>query len=326
MAKILVTGGLGALGTQLIPQLVESKHDVTLAVRRSKKLQAHQRVEQHFPDLPLKTLPFDVLDEYGGPINLFEQIWHMAALLDLGTGRNTEVWQTNVEGTRNVVKLAKELGSDLVFVSTAYTQGRNTYELSKERAEGIVLDEEILKKCRVTIFKPSIIIGTPEHPGPVQSVTLVARSIFRAHRKVDAVRRFIQDHILMPVMEPVVRLPGEPQSRLNVIPADVVATTMKRWMDSPGWLNPLPVYLTNPNPPTVNEVMGEIGEAINISSRVVSEFRPSIIERIIHREIKPLLPYMEADMEFDTVVDHDYALQPGDIRNLVAASMGHDIS
>lgn len=102
-------------------------------------------------------------------------VFHLAALQSAHATRD-ELNRVNVEGTRNVIDLAKELPHlvRLVHFSTCYVSGdrvgvitedeldegqgfRNGYERSKFRAEKLV--RAAMNTLPVTVLRPSIVIG-----------------------------------------------------------------------------------------------------------------------------------------------------------------------
>lgn len=323
MSRILLTGGLGALGTYLVPGLINQGHDLTLMVRPTKKKTAVERAKEKFPDLPIEVMPYDILEDFTGHWPSFDSLWHSAAILDLGESRSEEIWRTNVSGTQHMLQLAKAIGcSEFNFISTAYTDGRNTYERSKLECQRIIHEFEFGREVAIKVFKPSVIIGTPENPGPIQGVTLVAKAIFMVHRKAEKARKFVQEHMLLPVMDMGIRLPGDPAAHLNVIPVDVVTDNIIRLAQgerTDGYFN-----ITNPNPPTVNEVAQEIGTAFDIDFRIEQKFKASIPERIIRTQTKALSPYLWEDQVFDTEVDPSYSIPKGYITELVSKSFKSD--
>ncbi|GAJ21343.1 unnamed protein product, partial [marine sediment metagenome] len=129
---ILVTGAGGFLAKALIPCLLE-KGDIIYGL-------------YHKPPAPKlsplgQVLVGDILKEGLGLEHCppaIDAIYHLAARLDLTD--NKKVWEANVVGTRNVLSFMKSHNIPrLLFMSTAYTQHRNSYEVSKEQAEKNVL-------------------------------------------------------------------------------------------------------------------------------------------------------------------------------------------
>lgn len=282
---ILVTGGSGFLGTALVKKLAEEK---VYTLSRT-------------PPEPLDnlTLQGDILKENLGLEKVpedIERVYHLAGIVKLGKDRDGSLWRTNVDGTKNVIDLCLNYDiPHLFFCSTAYTQGRNPYEESKAAAEHIVACSKI---PRITIIKPSIIIGSPDNPGPAQNINQWAGIVLRIvkiHQKAEAARRQVQDKLALPPLELGLRIEGDPDSTLSLIPVDVVAAGIIG-------LGEGTYYLTNPNPPTVQEVADEIGEAISLNIHIMKKFRPSPVERTLHKLLKPFIPYMLNELPFHIFV------------------------
>jgi len=151
---ILVTGASGFVGRALIPKLLAQGHTV-YGLSRHPPAAAPNLIplagDITQPDLALARVPGDI-----------DIVYHVAGKLKLGKDKDGSIWETNVTGTKNVIAFCRRNNiSTLKFVSTAYTQGRNTYEKSKELCELMLSECDIPK---VTIFKPSVIMGTEECP------------------------------------------------------------------------------------------------------------------------------------------------------------------
>lgn len=234
----------------------------------------------------------------------------MAALLNLT--ENEKVWETNVEGTRNVISFATRNNiQQFYFLSTAYSSinGHNLYEKSKAIAE---ISVENSKIPRVTIIKPSIIIGSKENPGTDQTINRIALTIAKVHARAECARRKFQDALALPPLELGFRLNGNPDSTLNVVTVDVVADEIIKGKEGT-------FFITNPHPPRLQEVADEIGEALKLNIRILMEFKPSPPERLLSSLIKPFLPYMQGEPSFPTVLDKSYKLPKGYIRDMVRA-------
>ncbi|MCT8139171.1 SDR family NAD(P)-dependent oxidoreductase [Anaerobacillus sp. CMMVII] len=179
--NILITGASGFLGSTLAKQLLEDKHNVYLLVRNNKKLnnfininQDHkQRITILEGELTEAELGLNskMLNSLVGKIDV---VYHTAAFLSFDEGKREQIFQVNVNGTRNVLEVAEKIGvNKFVHVSTAYTLGvqengleqlypidgtfTNDYEESKCKAEHLVMSYQ--DKFAVTIMRPAIIIG-----------------------------------------------------------------------------------------------------------------------------------------------------------------------
>ena len=257
---ILLTGAGGFLAKVLIPRLLE--HNKVYGLY-------HKPPGQHIPHR-LLVLVGDVLKPDLGIANYpsdIDAIYHLAARLDLTD--NKKVWETNVIGTRNVLSFMKHHNIPcLVFLSTAYTQHRNAYEISKEQAERDVLSARATQGLKVSIIKPSIIIGSRENPGTDQTINHFALSVAKIHRRVETARRKVQDTLALPPLELGFRVRGDPQATLNAIRVEVVAGEITKLKNAQGAF----FYITNPNPPLLQEVADEIGDALGLNIQILKEF------------------------------------------------------
>jgi len=267
---VLFTGFPGFLGSALLPRTLRRSPDArAVALVQDRWLdQARRtldRLESTEPALAGRTrlVAGDItrpglgLDDEeaaalrSGPLEVF----HLAAVYDLSVPPEL-AWSVNVEGTRNVVDLAR--GADelvrLQYVSTCYVSGRypgvffeddlelgqtfsNHYEHTKHEAERIVA------KARdagmpVTIYRPSVVVGdsrtgeTQKYDGPYYALQLISR----------------QGRVA------VMPLPGDPSRvHFNLVPSDFVVDAIAALAPHPGAENRT-VALAAPHPPTVLEL------------------------------------------------------------------------
>lgn len=189
---VLLTGATGLLGRYLLRDLAEQNVPVAVLVRPSRKAEPAQRIEamrldwaRRGFDVPVpKVLAGDILSENFG-LDGDDRMWvaencgsllHNAASLSfVSTGRQSEPWRSNVDGTANVLEFCRDAAiRRFHHVSTAYVAGKRTgvayeseldvgqefgnpYEESKLQAETMVKAADFLD-C-VTTFRPGIIIG-----------------------------------------------------------------------------------------------------------------------------------------------------------------------
>nr|MBP6672472.1 NAD(P)H-binding protein [Bacteroidota bacterium] len=102
--KYFITGATGFLGGALARILRERGHDVTALVRspeRSAKLNA----------LGIALVPGDITDKESmrAAMTGCDGVFHVAAWYKVGARDRSTAWKINVEGTRNVLELMKEL-------------------------------------------------------------------------------------------------------------------------------------------------------------------------------------------------------------------------
>jgi nucleoside-diphosphate-sugar epimerase len=285
--KILVTGASGQLGREVVPRLVKRGDTLTLIARdvdKTKKL---------FPDMDV--IHGDIVEKVLGidadqaMCRKFDALYHLAADINLGTKQQERIWQTNYEGTLNVIDFCKRYNVlRLFYVGTAYTIGRNPYEVSKKAAEKAVDAQNWLFK---TVFKPGVIIPCMDIVKPsMGALYQFAWGICTVHERAEIVRRAIEGTLRLPVLVPHFRVKGNPDGHINLVPVDVVADFIaKQELAGKFWL-------THPNPPTIQEVLNWMGEAMYVDITVVpEEFKKSAIEAVFTRMAKPFLPYLEGN-------------------------------
>ena len=275
---ILMTGASGFVGQALIPKLLAKGHKV-YALSRHPPAEAENLIpltgDITEPNLGLKDVPEDI-----------KAVHHLAGIHSLGKDKDGSIWKTNVEGTKNVIDLCEKYSiPHLFFTSTAYTQGRNCYEQSKTFCEWLVNSSKIL---RVTIFKPSIIMGTERHfyPGHFARFVLL---LVKAHKRAEPIRKKIEGTLRFPVLEPIFRIKANPEGKLNLVPIDAVADAMAT-IQKPGTY-----WLTNPNPPTMQEILAWVGEFIMVKMRIESDFKSTPIEAMVQKMVTAFAPYLWGD-------------------------------
>jgi len=302
---VLMTGATGMLGRELVHDLIVKGQEVKILARDIKKAQ------ELFNGL--EVLKGDVTEDNLGLKDnpRVKAVYHLAALLDLGDNHHDDLWNVNVIGTQNVIKFMKFYDiPQLYFCSTAYTQGKNAYEASKWTCE----KEIVTSGIKYVIFKPSIIIGSPEKPGTAQNINQVALIIAKVHRKAETARKKVEDTLALPPIELGFRIRGEPQATLNLIPVSLVAETIAHLGMGDGVY-----YITNPHPLPLPDMASEVGEALGLNIHIDKEFKASLPELILERLIKPFLPYLQGEPHFPTVVDKKFRLAKGYVRETVKA-------
>lgn len=193
MQYLLLTGVTGLLGRYLVKDLLLAKVPLAVLVRRTRKATARQRVESlmaYWDEILGQKMPRPVVLE--GDItepdlgldaaglrwiaeNCTSVLHNAASLTFVSTGRESEPWRSNVDGTRNVLEVCRQARiREFHHVSTAYVAGlrngcvyeseldvgqelSNDYERSKVEAEKMVRSADFLDS--VTVYRPAIITG-----------------------------------------------------------------------------------------------------------------------------------------------------------------------
>ncbi len=112
--KTLVTGATGHLGANLVRRILADGHEVRVLLRDrdGRDLAAVEGldVERAFGDLR-------DLDAMRAAAKGVDRVFHTAAKVSTLEGTEREIYDTNVVGTRNVLKAAREAGAKRVVVS-----------------------------------------------------------------------------------------------------------------------------------------------------------------------------------------------------------------
>ena len=116
---ILVTGGAGLLGKELITQLLQAGKEVRAIYNKTMLAQ--------FQDDNLQQFQCDILDVIGleEAMKDVDQVYHCAATVTFNPKRKQEMFKINIEGTANVVNAALDAGvKKMVYVSSVAALGR----------------------------------------------------------------------------------------------------------------------------------------------------------------------------------------------------------
>lgn len=256
----LLTGATGLVGRYLVRDLLLNGHNLAVVVRSSRKMSAHDRMEQimqHWEVELGRQLPrpvvivgdisqpgFDFSDDDRSWVqDNVDTIMHSAAILEFyGEDREGEPWRTNLGGTRNMIQLCRDLEiHDIHYVSTAYVAGiqdkpvmedsleagqsfRNDYEESKYLAEQEVRAIDFAK--HVTVYRPAVISGdsitgyTNTYHGIYLYLRLMALIIPAQPADENGIRHT------------PVRLKMSGEETRNIIPVDWISAVMVRLFET----------------------------------------------------------------------------------------------
>lgn len=116
---ILVTGGAGLLGSELIRQLLSEGYSVKAVYNKTPLPNFNSNLLQQFQ--------CDILDIIGleEAMQDVDQVYHCAAIVSFEPSRKQEMLKINIEGTTNIVNAALNTGiKKLVHVSSVAALGR----------------------------------------------------------------------------------------------------------------------------------------------------------------------------------------------------------
>jgi dihydroflavonol-4-reductase len=116
---ILVTGGAGLVGKELITQLLQTGKQVRAIYNKT--------MLADFKHGDLQQMQCDILDVLGleEAMKGVDQVYHCAAIVTFNSKRKQEMFKINIEGTANVVNAALDAGiKKMVYVSSVAALGR----------------------------------------------------------------------------------------------------------------------------------------------------------------------------------------------------------
>lgn len=166
MSKIIVTGGTGFIGTNLVSSLLADGAEVLNLDRSKPQRKEHEKVWREVDILDFETLQ-STIKEFNPEI-----ILHLAAVTDLN-GTTPEYYRANTEGTQNIIKIAEELPSirKVIYTSSMYVckpgyvpKDFDDYEPHTAYGESKVQGELLVKaltnsRHQWTIIRPTSIWG-----------------------------------------------------------------------------------------------------------------------------------------------------------------------
>jgi len=166
MEKVIVTGGSGFIGTNLVQSLLNDGVNVLNLDRSKPQHKGHQHIWRQ-----VDILDFPLLQK---TINEFkpEIILHLAAVTDLN-GTNLEYYSANTQGTANIIRIAEDLQTvkKVIYTSSMYVckpgyvpRDFDDYKAHTPYGESKVQGELLVKalqnsRHQWTIIRPTSIWG-----------------------------------------------------------------------------------------------------------------------------------------------------------------------
>lgn len=175
--KFFVTGASGQLGSALVKRLIHDGHETVAYLRHSSK-------EERLKGLPVTIGRGSLFDPLGLKkwMKGCDGVFHVAGLISWAKQDRRKILQSNVEGTRQVIQIAKELKISRVLVTGsvlgvglpnrktpvdetfAYNGKRRgiVYSLSKHQAQEFAL-AQAAPGFDVLSVNPGFIVGPESH-------------------------------------------------------------------------------------------------------------------------------------------------------------------
>lgn len=115
MADILITGGLGAIGSQLTEELEARGHNVWVA-----DIPWNERDQYYKCDVSEYRQLADIFEQHN-----FEYVYHLAAEFGRKNGEDfyETMWKSNAIGTKNMIRLQRKHGFRMIFASSSEVYG-----------------------------------------------------------------------------------------------------------------------------------------------------------------------------------------------------------
>ena len=188
MARVLVTGGSGFIGSNLVPELSGRGHEVWVCDLGQSEQSNYIRCDvSQYRQLER------VFDAHK-----FDYVYHLAAEYGRWNGEDhyERLWQTNTIGTKHMLRLQEKLGFRMVFFSSAEVYGdydgtmgegvmdelpikqMNDYAMTKWVGELQVLNSAAMFGTETVRVRPVNAYGPHEYYSPYRGV--VPAFIYRA--------------------------------------------------------------------------------------------------------------------------------------------------
>lgn len=203
MSKILVTGGAGFIGTNLVNELRSRGHDVwtcdILQGAHPQHIRADTGVYQQMDWIFRR--------------HTFEYVYHLAAEYGRWNGEDhyENLWRTNVVGAKNILRLQEAHHFRMIFFSSAEVYGdydrtmtedvmdkvpikqMNDYAISKWAGELQCLNSAIMFKSEIVRVRPVGCYGPHEYYSPYRGVIPIITysclrglkfTVYRGHTRI----------------------------------------------------------------------------------------------------------------------------------------------
>ncbi len=284
--NILVTGGTGFIGSHLTEELMQKGHTVYSMVRTPEKrtyIEQKGAILVHC-DLSDKNAIARIMED-------IEVVYHLASLRGEGRGSSKGYWETNVEGTRNLLDAAcKENIKRFVYCSTVGVTGwvtrlpgtedhqynpQGVYHKTKYEAEKLSLEYHEKNGVPVTVIRPVITYG-PRDDGMIYKLA-----------------KLINDGRFYTI--------GSGENRLHLLYIKNLVYAFKLLLEKPNSIGETYI-IADPQPLTVNQLTLMISKNLRVPlpqrhiSSTVAKTVASIMEKISTLGITPMLNRSSVDI------------------------------
>lgn len=174
--KVVVTGATGHIGNVLVKELYENGYQVLAVVLPNDD---YKMIEPY-----AEVIPGNIMDSAFLEATFLgaEMVFHLAGIVEIGSGKKKSIFKVNVEGTRNVVNAClKTHVRRLIYTSSVHAipelpktetmseidhfdpdKVKGLYAKSKAMATQLVLDHKYCQ-LEIVIVHPSGVIGPADY-------------------------------------------------------------------------------------------------------------------------------------------------------------------
>lgn len=316
MKRLLVTGGTGFIGGNLVGELLkEVNNKITVIVEPNYVNAFRQMVSKHSKNYTniedrLQMVIGDITKSDLGLAKIpdADEIYHLAAIYMLDVKKDIAE-KVNVGGTDNIVNFAKKIKSLEAFnyVSTCYVSGKrkgiiledeldkgqnfnNHYEETKFKAE--VLVRENMNYLPTRIFRPAITVGSSK-----TGETISFNGLYFAFEALN--RTFLGYPALL-------ALPGKGDAKINFVPVDFLINSIAALSKKKETIGKT-FQIADNNPLTANEIIDVCCKEFNVKKPILGHM-PTPLAKLsfnlglgtILKIKKELIAYMDAQTFYDT--------------------------
>ena len=331
MKKVLITGITGLVGSSFAVNALrrDEKLQLLASARGKNEISAYNRVittieEQcEFDGIPelakgltdrIEVLEGDISD----PLHLamssllqeVESVFHCAADVNLGLDSDGQTFNVNFNGTKSLLKIAKELEvHSFHYVSTAYVAGKtagkimegpspakewhNAYEHSKFESEKMVRASGI----PFTIYRPSVIVGRRQDGRIRKPLAFYFILEFLAVLKERLCAK--SHHEPSEMLDMSLRMQTYPSDSLFFVPIDYVSEVATNLFFMP--CENKTYHLTGNSPISTKGLEVAIKQTLKVENVRIVEYVPDMTmdEKLLHRFLGEFLPYFGSKAIFD---------------------------
>lgn len=171
--KCFVTGATGHVGNVLVRELYNQGHQVTALVLHNDRFK--DVIEPYAKTIEGNVLDYDFLEN---TIKGYDVVYHLAGIIEIGSGKKKKIYSINVDGTKNILKVCQNNKiKRLVYTSSVhafeespkgqemveplkfdYKKVKGNYAKTKAIASDLVLNQTD-KDLEVVLVCPSGVIG-----------------------------------------------------------------------------------------------------------------------------------------------------------------------